>query len=102
LLGIETYNATTLDREGNLLAQRLWAECPGVAQVGNSDAHTVQFIGAGATEFLGQTAAELLEALWVGATQVHQSAPMSSAQILGSWAINFVISTPARLAVAYP
>jgi predicted metal-dependent phosphoesterase TrpH len=102
LIGIETYNATALDRESNILAQRLWAQCPGVTQVGNSDAHTVQAIGAGATEFPGHTAAELLEALWVGATKVHRGARMSSAQILGSWAINYVMSTPARLAVANP
>ena len=103
LLGIETYNATALDRESNLLAQKLWAECPGKAQVGNSDAHVVHAIGSGATAFPGHTAADLLEALWIGATDVlRRGAPMSSAQILGSWAINFVISTPARIAVAYP
>jgi predicted metal-dependent phosphoesterase TrpH len=102
LIGIETYNATALDRESNLLAEKLWAECPGKAQVGNSDAHILQAIGAGATEFLGQTAADLLEALWIGATDVRRGVPMSSVQMLGSWAINFVISTPARIAVAYP
>ena len=103
LIGIETYNATALDRESNLLAQKLWEECPGKAQVGNSDAHILQAIGAGATEFLGSSAADLLDALWIGATDVlRRGAPMSSAQILGSWAINFVISAPARIAVAYP
>jgi predicted metal-dependent phosphoesterase TrpH len=102
LIGIETYNATALDRESNLLAQKLWAQCHGKAQVGNSDAHIVQAIGAGATEFLGHTAANLLDALWIGATDVRRGVPMSSARILGSWAINFVMSTPARIAVAYP
>lgn len=100
LMGIETYNATALDRESNLLAQKLWAECPEKAQVGNSDAHILQAIGTGATEFLGHTAADLLDALWVGATDVRRGVPMSSVQMLGSWALNFVISTPARLAVA--
>lgn len=102
LIGIETYNATALDRESNRNAERLFAECSGIAQVGNSDAHIVQAIGSGATEFPGNTAADLLDALWIGATGVRRGAPMSSAQILGSWAINFVISTPARMAVAYP
>ena len=102
LIGIETYNATALDRESNLLAQKLWAECPGKAQVGNSDAHILQAVGSGATEFLGYTAADLLDALWIGATDVRRGVQMSSAQILGSWAINFVMSTPARIAVAYP
>jgi predicted metal-dependent phosphoesterase TrpH len=102
LIGIETYNATALDRETNDQAQKLWEECPGIAQVGNSDAHIVQAIGSGATEFPGNTAADLLDALWIGATDVHRGVQMSSARILGSWAINFVISTPARIAVAYP
>ena len=102
LIGIETYNATALDRESNVLAQKLWEECPHIAQVGNSDAHYLQAIGSGATEFLGNTAAHLLDALWIGATDVRQGEPMSSAQILGSWALNFVISAPARIAITYP
>lgn len=84
LIGIETYNATVLDRESNLLAQKLWAECSHVAQVGNSDAHILQTIGWGATEFPGSTAAHLLDALWIGATGVRQGEPISSAHILGS------------------
>jgi hypothetical protein len=102
LIGIETYNATALDRESNLLAQKLWEECPDVAQVGNSDAHILQAIGTGATEFLGHTAAELLDALWIGATNVRRGEQMNSAQMLGAWAINFVISAPARIAMTYP
>ena len=101
LIGIETYNATTLDRESNLLAEKLWADCPGTAQVGNSDAHIMQAIGTGATEFLGDTAADLLDALWIGATGIRRGGPMSSVQMLSSWAINFLMSTPARIAVTY-
>ena len=102
LIGIETYNATALDRESNVLAQKLWEECPGIAQVGSSDAHYLRAIGTGATEFLGNTAAHLLDALWIGATDIRQGEQMSSAQILGSWALNFVISTPTRIAMTYP
>jgi predicted metal-dependent phosphoesterase TrpH len=99
LLGIETYNATTLDRESNLHGQALAAEFPILTHVGSSDAHTVQTIGLGATEFLGYTAANLLDALWVGATEVRQGAQLGSARILGSWALNYVLSAPARAAV---
>jgi predicted metal-dependent phosphoesterase TrpH len=99
LLGIETYNASALDRDSNFQAQALADEFPGLAQVGNSDAHILHSIGLGATEFLGRTAADLLEALWIGATDVRQSAPWGSARILGSWALNYVLSTPARVAV---
>ena len=101
LIGIETYNATALDRESNRLAERLAAQCPRVAQVGNSDAHIVQAIGLGTTEFLGDTAADLLDALWIGATQVRHGAQLSSALILGSWAINYIISAPARASLLY-
>jgi predicted metal-dependent phosphoesterase TrpH len=101
LIGIETYNATALDRESNQHAQALVAEYPGMAQVGNSDAHTLQMIGLGATEFPGHTAADLLDALWVGATDIRQGIQLSSAQILSNWALNFVISATSRVAVAY-
>ena len=102
LIGIKTYNATALDRESNLLAQKLWMECPRIAQVGNSDAHVLQAIGAGATEFLGNTAAHPLDALWIGGTDVRQGEQMNSAQILGSWVLNFVMSAPARIGLSYP
>jgi predicted metal-dependent phosphoesterase TrpH len=39
LIGIETSNATALDRESNHNAQKLLEECPRIAQVGSSDAH---------------------------------------------------------------
>lgn len=90
LIGIETYNATIFDPESNLLAQNLWAECSHIAQVGNSDAHILRMIGSGATEFPGSTAAHLLDALRLGTTTVRQGELMSSAQILGSWALSFV------------
>ena len=99
LLGIETYNASALDRENNVQAQALADEFPGLAQVGNSDAHILQSIGLGVTEFLGCTAADLLEALWIGATDVRTGAQWGSARILGSWALSYVLSAPARVAV---
>jgi predicted metal-dependent phosphoesterase TrpH len=102
LVGIETYNATAFDRETNQHALCLAAEHPGLAQVGNSDAHTLHAIGLGATEFPGGTAADLLNALWVGTTEVRRGTQLSPAQILGSWAINYIVSAPARVAMAYP
>jgi predicted metal-dependent phosphoesterase TrpH len=99
LLGIETYNATALDRESNAHAQALAAQHPDLTQVGNSDAHTLETIGLGATEFLGYTGANLLDALWIGATEVCRGMQLGSARILGSWALNYVLSAPARAAV---
>jgi predicted metal-dependent phosphoesterase TrpH len=102
LIGIETHNATALDRESNHQARLLAADYPGIAQVGNSDAHTLQMIGLGATEFLGHTAADLLEALWIGATDIQRGTQLNSARILGTWAINYLVSAPARVAAIYP
>jgi predicted metal-dependent phosphoesterase TrpH len=99
LLGIETYNATALDRESNAHAQTLAAEHSNLTQVGNSDAHILETIGLGATEFLGYTAANLLDALWIGATEVRRGMQLGSARILGSWALSYVLSAPARAAV---
>jgi len=70
--------------------------------LGNSDAHVLQTIGLGATVFLGNTAAHLLDALWIGATDVRQGEQLSSAQILGTWALNFVMSAPARIGMTDP
>jgi predicted metal-dependent phosphoesterase TrpH len=100
LLGIETYNATALDRESNIHAQALAAERPDLTEVGSSDAHVLEAIGLGATEFLGYSAANLLDALWIGATEVRQRGTQpGSARILGSWALHYVLSAPARAAV---
>lgn len=100
LLGIETYNATALDRESNAHAQTLAEEFPILTEVGNSDAHVLETIGLGATEFLGYTAANLLDALWIGATEVRRrGTQLGSARILGSWALSYVLSAPARAAV---
>lgn len=101
LLGIETYNATAFDRESNQRAERLLVECLGIAQVGNSDAHILQAIGSAATEFPGCTAVDLLNALWIGATDVRRFAPLRSAQIMSIWAMNYIKSAPARVAAAY-
>jgi predicted metal-dependent phosphoesterase TrpH len=102
LIRIETYNATALDRESNQSAQRLAAQYPGIARVGNSDAHILQAIGLGATEFPGCTAADLLDALWIGATDIRRGSELNPARMLSTWAINYIVSAPARAAIAYP
>lgn len=100
LIGIEMHNATAFDRSTNHHAQRILAEHPWIAQVGNSDAHILEAIGLGATEFPGSTAAELLDALWIGATDVRRGAQFSSARILSTWAMKYLISGPARQLLA--
>jgi len=96
LLGIETYNATALDREGNHAAKIL-AECSSVSQTGSSDAHVLEAIGLGTTIFPGQTMADLISALWMGTTQVRTGAEWGAVQVLSKWAASYVLSAPARL-----
>ena len=96
LIGIETYNATTLDREGNLCA-KTWAERLGVSQTGSSDAHVLEAIGLGKTIFPGASISDLVAALWMGTTLVQKGPEWSAVETLGKWAASYVLSTPARL-----
>ena len=99
LIGIETYNATAIDRMSNhyahILAGRL-----GIAQVASSDAHVVEAVGLGATRFKGHTAQHLIQALKTGNVQHHRQKEWSSLRILGSWAANYLGSAFTRLAGA--
>jgi predicted metal-dependent phosphoesterase TrpH len=96
LIGIETYNATTLDRDGNegakILAERL-----DVAETGSSDAHVLEAIGLGATIFPGNSLSDLVAALWLGTTQVQKGPEWNAVQTLSTWAANYLMSAPARL-----
>lgn len=95
LIGIETYNATSLDsisnHYANILAGRL-----NIAKTGNSDAHVVETIGFGMTEFAGHTVQDLIKALHSRRTKIRKHKEWSAFRILGSWAINYVGSAYAR------
>jgi len=99
LIGIEVYNGTAFDRIGNhyaaILASRL-----NIARTGNSDAHTIDTMGFGVTEFEGHTAAELLTALRNKTTKVRRQNEWSVVRILGSWGINYMRSAFLRLSIA--
>lgn len=96
LIGIETYNATALDRESGHNA-RTWAERWGISQTGSSDAHVCEAIGLGATIFPGKTIPELVAALWMGTTLVHKGPEWNAVHTLSTWAASYVLSAPARL-----
>ena len=99
LIGIETYNATALDRLSNHYAHIL-GEHLGIARLGNSDAHVAEAVGLGATEFEGHSAKDLLKAIRKGKTIVHKKKAWTSVRILGSWAANYIGRPFARLADA--
>jgi predicted metal-dependent phosphoesterase TrpH len=99
LIAIETYNATTIDRLSNHSAHIL-AERLDITQTASSDAHVVEAIGLGATEFDGHTAQHLITALQTGNVQHRKQKEWNSVRILGSWAANYVGSAFTRLANA--
>jgi predicted metal-dependent phosphoesterase TrpH len=101
LIGIETYNATSLDREGNHYADVL-ANRYHISKVGSSDAHIPDAICLGATEFPGSTAADLLTALQNGTTVVRKGKEWNSFKILGSWFAKYAASATHRFSLASP
>ena len=98
LIGIETYNGTAIDRIGNHYAHLLAARL-GISQTGSSDAHVLETIGLGATEFPGKTAADFRAALRSGETKVRKQKEWSTFRILGSWVTNYIGSMFSRWAM---
>jgi predicted metal-dependent phosphoesterase TrpH len=96
LIAIETYNATIIDRKSNRYA-RILADRLDIARTASSDAHVLEAIGLGATEFNGHTAQDLLTALQKRETRPHKQKEWTSVRILGSWAVNYVGSAFTRL-----
>lgn len=96
LIGIETYNGTAIDRISNHYANILGSRL-NIAKVGNSDAHTVDTMGFGVTEFEGHTSADLLHALKNKTTKARRQKEWSAFRILGSWGIRYAESTFVRM-----
>lgn len=98
LLGIETYNATVLDRKSNLVAQ-IWAKRMGIAQTGSSDAHILAAIGLGATTFPGKTILNLFAALLAGTTGIRKDPEWNPVQVIGKWLVDYLVSAPMHLSL---
>jgi predicted metal-dependent phosphoesterase TrpH len=96
LVGIETYNGTAIDRVSNHYA-RIFAQGLKIAHTGNSDAHFIDTIGFGATEFPGTSAADLLNALHERTTRVCKMNEWSAVRVISSWGFRYIESTFARL-----
>lgn len=96
LIGIEAYNGTAIDRLSNHYA-RIFANGLNIAQTGSSDAHIVDTIGFGATEFPGTSAADLLKALRERATRVRKIKEWSAFRVLSSWGFRYLESAFLRL-----
>ena len=96
LIGIETYNATTIDKMSNHYA-RILADRLDIAKTASSDAHIIEAIGLGATEFEGHTAQDLITALQGKSVRQRKQKEWNSIHILGSWATHYVGSAFTRL-----
>jgi len=96
LLGIETHNGTSIDRMSNHYA-RILASGLDIAQTGSSDAHIVETIGFGATEFEGYTAQDLLTSLRNRTTKVRKQNEWSALRVLSSWGLRYAGSALTRL-----
>jgi len=92
LIGIETYNGTAIDRMSNHYA-KVFASGLNIAQTGSSDAHVIDTIGFGATEFEGNTPQDLLNSLKNKMTKVRKLNEWSPLHILSNWGFRYVEST---------
>lgn len=90
LVGMEVFNAGLLYRSSNDLALNL-AQKLGVAMVGSSDSHVLWTIGAGATAFAGNSAADVRSALEYGATVVVHGAVFPFRRLVRSWAGRYLL-----------
>jgi len=99
LIAIETYNATAIDKMSNHYA-RILADRLDIAQTANSDAHVIEAIGLGATEFEGYTAQDLINSLRNGNVHIRKQKEWNTVRILSSWAAQYVGSAFTRLANA--
>ena len=64
--GIETWNASFCGIGANRIAMRVNREVYGLAEVGNSDAHTLSAIGRGCTWFEGKSAQDVRASIEAG------------------------------------
>lgn len=96
LIAIESYNAMAIDKIGNHYA-RILADRLDIAQTASSDAHVVEAVGLGATEFEGHTSQDLINALRNGNVRIRKQKEWNTVRILGSWTTHYVGSAFSRL-----
>lgn len=89
-VGIEAYNGGLIYHPNNKMVFARSQQYP-LAQVGNSDAHTLQIIGNGSTEFEGHTARELRAALENRQTKIRKTSGASGVEILLGYLPRFMM-----------
>lgn len=96
LIGIETYDGTAIDRISNHYA-RIFANGLDIAQTGSSDAHVLDTLGFGATEFEGHTSLDFLKALKDHTTKVKKQNEWSAFRVISNWSFRYVESALMRM-----
>lgn len=90
LVGVEVFNGGLVYYRDNQATLRL-VENLEVARVGNSDAHILQSIGEGSTEFSGNSAVDLRRALEAHATAVRIGTGLQGMQALRHWVPKYIM-----------
>ncbi len=90
LVGIEAFNGGLVYTRSNPLVEALAQALP-LAQVGNSDAHVLQTIGQGASEFEGHTVADLRAALTNKTTRVIKGKGLDGLSVLRNYLPRYVL-----------
>jgi len=84
LVGIEAFNGGLVYTR-SYLSVAVAANGLPLAHLGNSDAHFLQMIGHGMTEFPGKTAADMRKALIYSDTKVHEGSGLTGINVLRSY-----------------
>jgi len=90
LVGIEAFNGGLVYTRGNPLVEAISRYLP-LAQVGNSDAHILQTIGQGSTEFEGRTSLMLQAALVKGTTRVRKGKGLDGFGVLRTYIPHYLL-----------
>ena len=90
LVGIEAFNGGLVYTRRNPLVEEMAKSLP-LAQVGNSDAHVLQTIGQGSSEFAGHTARELRIALEHATTRVRKGKGLDGFSVIRSYLPRYIL-----------
>lgn len=90
LVGVEAFNGGLVFTRRNPLVEAMAQALP-LAQVGNSDAHVLQTIGQGSSEFAGRSACDLRTALEHAATRVRAGKGLDGFTVCRSYLPHFFL-----------
>jgi predicted metal-dependent phosphoesterase TrpH len=90
LVGIEAFNGGLVYTRGNPIVSKMSQMLP-LAQLGNSDAHILEMIGHGSSEFPGRSAQDLRAALIARRCSVREGSGLNGAGVIRRYIPRFVL-----------